>query len=279
VSLSLRDELRVVLSRDEVQLVRIGRKLTLRGKMCCVLEKKSIPCMVGADLSWENVIQVLETTISELPTKPAVAQVIISNHFMRYAMVPLSQSLSNEAEEIAYANHCFNQLYGVSAESWEIKLNQGSVDTPQLASAVDGKFLGALRALFARANVKLNSVQPQLMTAYNNCYVHLKSKDVWFVLFEQGSLCLGRVQQGRWSSVRTLKVGEDWLDSLPEILDREAYLSESNTSSDEIYLWAPEYWKVALPASIRWKIHKLQPVIRPSFAAEYNERFALAMCG
>ena len=117
------------------------------------------------------------------------------------------------------------------------------------------------------------------MTAYNNCHGHLHNREAWFVLAEQDSLCLGLVQQGQWRSVRTLKVGSDWLEKLPDILDREVYLSEVDTSSDEIYLWAPEYWRATLPKVMNWKIHKLQPAIRDSFAADYDEHFALAMCG
>lgn len=279
MSLSLRDELRVVLCSDQVQLVRIGRELTLQGREYRVLDKKTFPCAVDIDSAWGNAVNTLESALSELPKKPVATQVVLSNQFVRYAMVPWSQTLSNEAEELAYAKHCFTQLYGSSAESWEIRLNQDIAGAGQLASAVDGQLMQTLRAIFARENVQLKSVQPQLMTAYNNCHAHLQKQDAWFVLFEQGSLCLGRVQQGHWSSVRTLKVGSDWLDNLPEILDREAYLSELDTSSDEIFLWAPEYWRAALPQSARWKIHKLQPVIRSSLAPEYDERFAMAMCG
>lgn len=279
MSLSLRDELRVVLCRDQVQLVRIGRELALQGRSYRVLDKRTFPCEVDPDSLWGNAVISLEAALSELLTKPAIAQVILSNHFVRYAMVPWSGSLSNDAEEAAYAKHCFSQLYGANTESWELRLNQDFAGAPQLASAVDSQLLQALRGVFARANVKLISVQPHLMAAYNNCHAHLQKQDAWFVLFEQGNICLGMVQQGHLGSVRTLKVGNDWLDRLPEILDRESYLSELDTTSDEVFLWAPEHMMADLPESERWKIHKLQPVIRASFAPEYEERFAMAMCG
>ncbi len=279
MSLSLRDELRVMLCRDQVQLVRIGRELTLQGRLYRVLDKKIFPCAADSDSLWGNAAKTLEAALAELQKKPAFARVILSNHFVRYAMVPWSESLSNDAEEAAYAKHCFSQLYGADAESWELRLNQDIAGAPQLASAVDGQLLQSLRAIFARANVKLKSVQPHLMSAYNNCHTHLQTQDAWFVLFEQGNLCLGMVRQGHWGSVRTLKVGGDWLARLHEILDREVYLSELDTASDEVFLWAPEHLVADLPKSERWKIHQMQPVIRNSFAPEYEERFAVAMCG
>ena len=277
--LSLREELRVVISRERVQAVRIGRDLTLRGKSYRVIEKKSYPCSSGEESFWDDAIKALATALSELPVKPAFARVILSNHFMSYAMVELNQSLNGEAEELAYAKHCFTQLYGPNAESWEIRLNRDFETGSQLASAVDRSFLDSLRATFAKEDIRLKSVQPYLMAAYNNCLPDLQDQEAWFVLFEHGNLCIGQVQQGHWNSVRTFNVGKDWFGKLNEILDREAYLSETDISSDKIFLWAPEYIKMELPKSARWKVNKLKPLIPAGFAHDFDEQYAIAMCG
>lgn len=279
MSLSLRDELRVVMYRDQIQAVRIGRKLTLKGKLSRVVEKKIYPCPAGDDQSCEGALKVLETVLSELTNKLAFARVILSNHFMNYAMVELNQTLNGEAEELAYAKHCFIQLYGSSATDWEFRLNHDHAGDQQLASAANALFLQNIRAAFARANVKLESIQPYLMAAYNNCHSDLQNQDAWFVSVEHGSLCIGLVRQGHWSSVRTFNVGNDWYEKLNEILDRESFLSEIDTSSDTIFLWAPEYIRVDLPKIIRWKIRKLKPGIRAGFAADFEEQYAIAMCG
>jgi hypothetical protein len=262
-----------------VQLVHIGCKRTLQGKSYRVLDKKIINCEEDADSHWRNAVATLETALADFQGTPLVAKVILSNYFMRYAIVPWSESLSNEAEELAYAKHYFSQLYGTNADSWDLRMSQDFVGAPQFTSAVETELLNSLRALFEKAKIKLQSVQPYLMTAYNNSYAALREQDAWFVLYEQGSLCLGLVQQGHWSSVRTIKVGNDWLDRLPEILDREVTLSELDTSSDEIFLWAPEHWTATLPKSVRWKINKLQPVVQAGLAPEYTAHFAMAMCG
>jgi hypothetical protein len=203
--------------------------------------------------------------------------VILSNHFMNYAMVELNQSLNGEAEEQAYAKHCFTQLYGSGAESWEIRLS-GNPGSRQLASALDALFLQNLRAVFARAGIKLRSVQPHLMAAYNNSHSDLQNQDAWFVLVEDDYLCIGMVRQGSLSGVRTMNVSADWVLKLNEILERESYLSEVDIASDKVFLWAPEYMKADLPTSPRWKIQKLKPEIRPAFAPDFDERFALALC-
>jgi hypothetical protein len=265
--------------RNQVQVVRIGRKLTLQGWAHRIIEKKIYPCAGGDDSYWDDAIKALEKALSELTEKPALAEVILSNHFMSYAMVELNQALNGEAEELAYAKHCFVQLFGASAGAWELRLHHDYSGTKQLASAVDETFLQNLRAAFANAKIKLQSVQPLLMTAYNNCHTNLQNHEAWFVLYEHGSLCLGLVKQGSWNSVRTFNVGKDWIEKLTEILDREAVLSEIDFSTDKIFLWAPECINADLPKGARWKIHKLKPEIRASFAADYDEQFAIAMCG
>jgi hypothetical protein len=277
VSLSLRDELRVVLGRDQMQLVRIGRQWSWRGLSYRVLDKQILLCAAQKDFS--VAANQLAIALAALPVKPGSAKVILTNYFVRYAMVPAHATLVQPEEKAAYARHVFAQLFGVDSEEWEIRLNQGMSGKPQLASAIPMQVLQGLRMVFAEAQIKLQSVQPQLMTAYNNSHGHMQHRDSWFVLSEQDSLCLGLLQQGHWCSVRNIKAGEDWPQRLPEILDREVYLSDADVSADQVYLWAPEQWKTVLPNDSRWKIHKLQPAIRAGFVAGYDERFALAMCG
>jgi len=274
----LRDELRVVIYRDHIQVVRVGRQFTLHGRQSRVLEKKTYPFAATEGAYPDASLHALESALSGLPGKPAFASVILSNHFMNYAMVELNQSLNSEAEELAYAKHCFTQLYGVAAESWEIRLNRDQSGTRQLASALDAGFLQNLRAAFARAGIRLKSVQPCLMAAFNNSHSDLQNQDAWFVLFENESLCIGLVKQGSLTSIRTMAVDRDWLEKLNEFLDRESYMSDIDSATDKIFLWAPEFVTTATPEGARWKIRKVKPEIRASFAPEFDERFALALC-
>ena len=277
----LRDELRVLLGPDQVVLVRVGRELTGRGLRHRVLAKTVVDCapVASGEAPWDAAIKMLEVKLPGLADRRIFATVILSNHFVRYVMVPWSEALSDEAEEMAFARHCFKQAYGDAAESWELRLSPEPAGARKLASAVDGRLLAVLRALFEQAGVTLKSVQPYLMAVYNNCRASLQKRSAWLVLFEPGCLCLALLQQGRWASVRTMRVGSDWHDSLPLILEREACLAESDTASEAVFLWAPGLGNAALPASGRWQMHNLQPVVRKDFIPEYEGRYALAFSG
>ncbi|BBI99698.1 hypothetical protein FGKAn22_13910 [Ferrigenium kumadai] len=280
-----------MLTPDQVLLARIGRSVTWRGVKRLVLEKKSIPCanyagsqanggdVQGMATQWGAAIQTLEATLAKQAGRKAFATVILSNHFMRYVLLPWSDVPGDEIEELAYARHAFRQAYGDAAETWDLRLSPGKIGMPQLASAVDPRLPEALRALFGRNEIALESIQPHLMAAYNTCQNILDGRSAWFVLVEPGSLCLALLREGHWESVRTMRLDGDGRAVLPLILERESFLAESATAIDEVFLWAPWLGNVLMPKSKRWKFWKLQPLLRAGLVPEPDARFAAALSG
>lgn len=277
----LRDELRVVLSPDQLVLVRIAREFTRRGLVRRVLAKEliSFASAAGGEAPWEGAIRALEAALPGVAKRKTAATLILSNHFMRYTLVPWSEALSDEAEQMSYAQYCFRQAYGAAVENWELRLSLGPAGIPQLASAVDGRLLQALRLLFLQSGVVLKSVQPYLMAAYNNCRPRLQNRSAWLALFEPGCLCLALLQQGRWASVRSMRIGADWREQLPRILEREACMGASDSVPEAVFVWAPALEKSKLPDSGRWQMHPLQPVVRTGLVPEYEGSFAMALSG
>ncbi len=271
--LSLRDQLTAIVSPEQVVLVHTRPQWTRRGLVERVLEKKIIPCLADGEYTWSVAIQTLDTEMVKL--SPASARVILSNQFVHYAMVDWNEALSNDREASALARHRFVQLYGASADVWELRTNQDAPGAELLASGIDPRLLETLRAAFFRNKVKLVSVQPALMAAYNNSKKALRGEDAWFVQYEAGCLCLALLQQGRCRSVRTMRVGEEWSAELPVILARESYLTELDVTTEQIYLWAPESGALAVDAG--WQVSRLQPVIRHGFMPDYEGRYAMAM--
>lgn len=278
-----RDEVRVVLAPGQLTMLCLGWTLTKRGLLPRVKAQRIADCVPSASgvAPWEAALQALDAELPRLCARKAVAKVILSNHFMRYAMIPWSDALSDATEEEAYARHCFRQIYGADAEHWELRLSPQPAGLPQLASAMDKRLLAALRGVFKRHGVALKSVQPHLMAAYNNSRHTLHNRSAWFAMHEQGSLCLALLQQGHISSVRTLRSGSDWRDTLSLALEREAYLVEAKDAIDDVFLWVPELEKpelekLELPQSTRWQIRTLHPMLSPALAQQYEARFAMA---
>jgi hypothetical protein len=271
VSPLLHDELRVVLYPDRVVLVRTERALTHRGVRRRISAESTVLCnaLAGSDTPWDAAMKVLDTELS-LVSRKAFAMVILSNHFMRYALLPWSEALTDEAEELAFAKHFFKQTYGAAADHWELRLNPGRIGVPQLASAVDGRLLEDLSAVFVRASIKIRSIQPHLMAAYNNCLTSLQNRSAWFVLVEPGCLCLVLLQKGHWTNVRTMRIGSDWRNVLPPLLEREACMVDSDNMTETILLLAPKLGKAALPPMGRWKVENLQSAMRADVVPEFE---------
>lgn len=287
----LGDELRIVLTPDQVLLARIGRSVTWRGVKRQVLERKAISCAgyagsqakggdgEGVATPWWAAVQTLEAELAKQDGRRTFATVILSNHFMRYVLLPWSDVPADQAEELAYARHAFRQAYGDVAETWDLRLSPGGIGMPQLASAVDQRLPEALRALFGCAGIALESIQPHLMAAYNTCQNVLSARSAWFVLVEPGNLCLALLRQGGWESVRTMRLEGDGRAVLPLILERESILSESATAIDDVFLWTPWLGNALMPKTKRWKFWKLQPLLRAGLAPESDARIAAALSG
>ncbi len=275
MSLWSRDEHRIVLSPDRVMLVHTTRELTRRGMKRKVQATLDIPCAPATDdgMPWSEPLGALEAALSGSAGRKSSVTVVLSNHFMRYVLLPWTDALDDAREELAYAQHSFNEMYGRDSSMWELRISSGRAGTAQMACAVDTRLLEALRDMCTRLGVDLRSIQPHLMLAYNACRASLQGRSGWLALVEQGHLCLALLQDGKWSWIRTMRIAGHWHQELPFLLDREALVSNIEIDADEVFLWAPEHSEVPIVEAGRWRIRQLQPPAMPGL----DGRFAMYM--
>lgn len=277
MSLWSRDEHNIVLCHDRVMLVTTRRELTRRGMKRRALAERVLPSDVAADgAPWHGPLKTLETALPELVRNSQHVTVTLSNHFVHYALIPWSEALSNGREEMAFARHSFREMYGSDADSWELRINHDKVGMAQLACAVDTRLLDGLRGLFSRTGVRLHSIQPHLMAAYNSCRAQLRGRSAWLALAERGNLCLALLRDGQWSWVRTIRAGAGWREELPLLMEREEFLANADAAINEVFLWAPDQRDDALPASSRWQFRYLPPHA-PGPAAEPDKQSAMSL--
>jgi hypothetical protein len=138
---------------------------------------------------------------------------VLSNHFVRYALVPWSRSLANAAEEEAYVRHHFARIHGERAKAWSLRWSEDGADAPRLASAIDAGLLAALKAAFpARGKARLVSIQPALMALANRARRALPAGGAWIVAAERDRACVGLYSGRRWQAVQNAK--GPWLPTL-----------------------------------------------------------------
>jgi hypothetical protein len=139
--------------------------------------------------------------------------VVLSNHFVRYAVLPEHDGAATPQEELALARFQFARIHGERAKGWEVRVCE------RLACAIDAAALESIRVAFPRAGkARLVSVQPSLMAGYNRERRRIPREGAWLVLSEAERTCLARLAPQGWASVYNGRETD-----ADELLERERY--------------------------------------------------------
>ena len=207
--------------------------------------------------AWGKALHVLAGALEVLRDRHGDVSVILSNSFVRYALVPQSNRLSTEQEN-AVLRHCFHEIYGAAAEHWALRLSAASGMSSQPASGVDQTLIDGLRTLFPDGRLRLRSIQPRLMAVCNQHRSALGGGLFWLLLVEPGNLCLGLISGGGLIRLRSLRSGDSWATELPWLLEREACLAELDDAPGDLLLWHRDGAPPARLVAGSLRIHLLQ---------------------
>lgn len=222
MSLLWPDKLYITIRPDKVEFVR--RSAGLRSKM---LDRAEIDCEVlNGRPNWASPLNVVKARLHAIDAKCEVT-ISLSNHFVRYTLVPWSKDLINDAERVALARIRFDQIYGDLSKSWSIRISSSGYGQPFLASAVDQDLIDAVRGSFTHPKVTLASIQPWLMTALNQSRKYLKSKDFRIVLAEPGQVCILYFSGGAYAEIKSQAIGPKLSEQLNLVMERESVISSS----------------------------------------------------
>jgi hypothetical protein len=247
-------------SPGQVALLLVRHRITLRGRRHAICARHILACDAAPGMApWRGALQALAGALPGLAERGVAATVVLSNHFVRYALVPWSENLADADEELAFARHAFRAVHGQAAGQWELRLGDEAGRAPRLASAIDAELLAGLRGTFDAVGITLESIQPHLMAACNAFAARLPGRGAWLALVEPGRLCLGLVDQGGWQCIRSLRIGSEWRAQLPAILERESLVADGTADIRDVFVWSGGAEDVALPDGVRWKPHVLSP--------------------
>ena len=153
--------------------------------------------------AWQGAIAALQTI--DWPSRAHVT-VVLSNHFVRYLLVPWSDAVRGEEEEQAYLRHHFKKIHGDRANDWVLRSSEARRGAPRLASAIDAALLEALKASFPKGGkARLVSVQPALMAAFNHHRGAIPASGAWLALAEPDRACVALHAGGEWRAVQNGK--------------------------------------------------------------------------
>ena len=211
------ERLRIGLAPDRVEVVRLGARLSRAAPRA-----QTVPCAgtsTGTDGQppWQAALDALPAALAGLATRGDAVAVVLSNHFVRYQLLPWQEELSAPAEVEAWARLRLEQTYGAAAAQWTIRTCDDGYGRPQLACAVDGALIDQLGQCLAGLGLRLASLQPLLMAAYNDERRQLKGQTA-FAIVEAGRLCLGLLGPGGWREIASRRAGADAAATLEQEL-------------------------------------------------------------
>jgi hypothetical protein len=152
---------------------------------------------VGAEQPepWHGALEDFARKVAALRGRVDVS-VVLSNHFVRYAVLPPQDGSATPDEEVALARFQFTRIHGERVKAWDVRVSG------ELACAIDAALLEGIKRGFSdRKKARLVSVQPFLMHAYNGARRRIPREGAWLMLAEAGRTCLARLAPRGWASV------------------------------------------------------------------------------
>ena len=193
-----RDRVEAFVGMRSVHLVRVRRGLRPRPEAALAFES-------GSGQGWSGVVDALGEGLASYGPHRAEVRVVLSNHFVRYSLVPGIDTLSADDERTALARHQFVAIHGERAAGWRVALAENGIRATGLAAAVDAELLDGLSATVTAAGHTLRSVEPFLAAAFNACRREIGAPGAWLAVAEPDRLCVAYLAGGAWVEVRNTR--------------------------------------------------------------------------
>lgn len=188
---------------------------------------------------WTVALETLDRLLGEHTVPGSHLSVVVSGHFSRLCLVPWSEQINSPGELQGLARLCFEDLYGAPEQDWSLVLSAEPAGHDRIAAALPSTLLERLRSVASGRGLRLRSVQPYVMAAFNHFGKTLYPGDFLFVVAEPVRSVLLLAREGRWSAVRS--VGSNDSDAaLGALIGRESQLQASTSERPlSVYLHAP----------------------------------------
>ena len=177
----------------------------------------------GEPNSWSQGVETLQRWIIEAASRRARLDIVISDHFARYFVLPWSSDLTSDDEWLALARARVDMTWG-NGDSWEVRLDRPRFGSNRLACAMDQDLRRQLLSLKGSGGVAINSIQANFTATFNKLCPSVSGSLTLVVVAERTCVTIGSVEDYQWRQVRTLSLSNSDQQSLGRIIERERLL-------------------------------------------------------
>ena len=276
------NQLLVMLGSDSVAAV--SRTIGIRRR---ILDQKQayFPKQID-DLSpetavWQRAMMQLDVLIHSMNVKPkSQISITLASDFVRYLALPPQPVYMSVAEKLAYAMAAYREIYGAVVDDWEIRLQDTPMQDTTIAAAIDKKLFEAISQTALKYQLKLITIKPYLMSAFNGLVKEVGSTSGYLVIVEFKRLLLVNLVRGKCVNVRMIQLGSDWQAELKSLMVRETVLgvsqnqitsqNNSEKNKQEILVYAPVQKNIVINPIEGWQVKRIS--IKNTLS---NYRFAM----
>lgn len=214
-----RDRLIVGLAPHRLTAVRLGRGLQPHVVRQCEVRLDA----EDSATPWRPGLAAFHELVRDAQWQTASVDVVLSSHFVRYAVIPGDPNAQTKEERAALGAVVFRKTFGTLCQDWTLTLSETRKGSSTLGAAIPGGLIAELRASIDK-RTRLRSIRPDLMDAFNRVAENVEGKAAIFVLVESGRITLGRIANGAWTSIvsRPTSIGDE--EACARLLAEEAEL-------------------------------------------------------
>jgi len=251
VSPSWRDRVSVFFAPGHVHLARYAK-----GWKPAPAVGHSIACGEPAVTDWQPALEALRRGLATLGWQGADATVTVSNHFVRYALVPAAGKLRGEGERTAAARHALRLTYGERADRWCAVLGRAG-DGDAIAAGMEPELVEGIAAALAGAGLRPVAIEPFLATAFNCCRRSIGRQPAWLATAEPGRVCVAYLERGGWRRLRSERVRARLEDELPAALERLRLADGIEAGPGRVLLVARDEQQVEFAPASGWSLERV----------------------
>ena len=246
-----RDQIQAYVAPERVDVVRFSR-----GFKPVQTAKMTTSCKVtqGAP-SWQSALQTLDSNLVDAENTELT--VTLSNHFVRYVTLPPQIAIATPEEVKSYATFRMREIYAERIDSWLLSVSEWSPINGAICAAIPRNLMSQLEEIATRHRCKLNEIEPYLASTYDHWQKLLRGNTLYFAVIETGRICIARLSNEIWHSVRNQRMLHSPAEELLVALDQEAIFSGAKQSVEIVYVFAPEHPELVLPENCGWHIISL----------------------
>ena len=200
--------------RDEIAIYLAPRKIALarrdKGMKPQVVAATEVAVPGGHFGDIRPAFARLAEVLAEPTWQDAAARVVVADPWARYGIVPWPETRLDAAARLTHARYVLADTFGEGVADWSVTLADTPPGHAYVACAMPATFRASLEETLLPARLRLASLQPQLVVAFNAWRHRLPPDDVWFVSLDDGSLSAVHLRNGAWDRVHMARLSSDW---------------------------------------------------------------------